>query len=128
MAGIDRRKFQRLKLAKPILATLDGESALILDIGVGGAFVEHHGRTRAGTQMSLSFRWQGGDIEFKCEVARSVVARPESGAQGAVSHTGLRFLEAAGDSAARLQDMMATFVGRLLAAQRANSAAEASTD
>jgi hypothetical protein len=123
-AGKDRRRFQRLKLAKPILGTLDGQGALILDVGVGGAFVEHYGRTRPDTRMTLTFRWQGEDIEFVCEVARTTVARPESGAQGAVSHTGLRFLEGKGDANAKLQDMMATFIGRLLAAQRANSSAE----
>jgi hypothetical protein len=123
-AGKERRRFQRLKLAKPILGTLDGQGALILDVGVGGAFVEHYGRTRADTRMTLTFRWQGEDIEFVCEVARTTVARPESGAQGAVSHTGLRFVEGKGDADAKLQDMMATFIGRLLAAQRANSSAE----
>ena len=127
-AGKDRRRFQRLKLAKPILATLDGQGALILDIGVGGAFVEHYGRTRPESRMTLIFRWQGEDIEFDCEVARTVVARPESGAQGAVSHTGLRFIEGKGNANAKLQDMMAAFIGRLLAAQRANSAAETSGD
>src|SRR6476661_802148 len=44
----DRRRFQRLKLAKPILGLIDGQSALILDIGVGGAFVEHYGAAKVG--------------------------------------------------------------------------------
>ena len=41
MVGNNRRQFERLSLAKPILALLDGQNALILDIGVSGAFVEH---------------------------------------------------------------------------------------
>jgi len=34
MVTNDRREFQRLRLAKPILAQLDSQNALILDIGV----------------------------------------------------------------------------------------------
>ena len=39
-----------------------------------------------------------------------------------VSHTGVRFVEAVGESEGRLQDLIATFVGRVLAAQKANAA------
>jgi hypothetical protein len=35
----DRREFQRLKLSKPILATMGESNALILDIGIAGAFL-----------------------------------------------------------------------------------------
>ena len=41
MVANDRREFQRLRLAKPILALMDGQSALILDIGIAGAYIEH---------------------------------------------------------------------------------------
>ncbi|MGZ8853279.1 MAG: hypothetical protein ACXW2X_07770, partial [Thermoanaerobaculia bacterium] len=41
-----------------------------------------------------------------------------------VSHSGMEFKGAVGSSAARLQDMMAVFVGRMLAAHKSNAAAE----
>src|ERR1051325_4468667 len=63
----ERRDFQRLRLAKPILALLDGQNALILDIGVAGAFVEHYGALPAGARFKLLFRWHGADVEFLCE-------------------------------------------------------------
>ena len=119
----DRREFQRLRLAKPILGLLDGHNALILDVGVGGAFVEHHGTSEPGQCFHLLFRWKSEDVEFRCEVRRSVVVRGSG--QSAVSHTGMRFIEAIGPSEARLQDMMATFVGRVLAAQKMNAAGDA---
>jgi hypothetical protein len=119
----DRREFQRLRLAKPILALLDGQNALILDVGVGGLFVEHYGTFEPKQRFRLVFRWMAEDVEYHCEVRRSVIVRGSG--DSAVSHTGARFVEAVGESEARLQDMMATFVGHVLAAQRANASGQA---
>jgi hypothetical protein len=116
--GSERRQFQRLRLGRPILALIDGESALVLDVGVAGAFVEHRGSVAPGSRFHLTFRWQGEDLDFTCEVARSQVVRPS------VSHTGVRFIDAVGNSNRRLQEMMATFVGHVLAAQRANASGD----
>lgn len=111
----DRRQFQRLKLPRPILASIDGESALLLDVGVAGAFVEHHGTLAPGEHLTLSFRWQDDELDFLCEVARTRVARP------GISHTGVRFVDSSVRSQQLLRDMMATFVQRLLDAQRLNA-------
>jgi len=124
MSESDRRGFQRLRLSKPILAVMNDRNALILDIGISGAYVEHYGELAPGAQFHLSFRWHGEDIAYLAEVARSRVVRTPGGdGQSVVSHTGFRFLKAIGESESRLQDMMATFVGRVLAAQKANAAA-----
>ncbi len=121
----DRREFQRLKLSKPILATMRGANALILDVGVAGAFLEHYGTAEHGERFDLSFRWQGEDVRFHCEVARSVVVSERGGdGKSIVSHTGVRFVEAVGQAQARLQDLIATFVGRILAAQKSNASGE----
>jgi hypothetical protein len=127
MVANDRREFQRLNLSKPILALIDGQSALMLDIGVGGAFIEHYGEMRPGHRFQLSFRWQGADVIFTAEVARSIVVRTPGGdGKSIVSHTGVRFVEAVGNSEELLQQMIGTFVGHVLAAQKANAAGDAS--
>src|SRR5262249_49477535 len=41
----------------------------------------------------------------------------------AVSHSGVEFVESFGDAERQLNDMMATFVGKMLAAQKANAGA-----
>lgn len=111
-----------MRLAKPILATIGDTNALILDVGIGGAFLEHYGAVTSGDRFPLKFRWQGEDIELLCEVRRSEVVRTPGGdGKSAVSHSGVRFVEATGDSTTRLQDLIATFVGKVLAAQRANA-------
>lgn len=121
----DRREFQRLKLAKPILAMMDSQNALILDIGMAGAYLEHYGTTEPGKTFRLTFRWQGADVEFRCEVVRtSVVRHPAGDGKSLMSHTGVHFVEVLGESTSRLQDLITTFVGRILAAQRANAAGD----
>ena len=124
MAYAHKREFQRLRLAKPIMALLDDENALILDIGIRGAFVEHYGRVPIGSRATLLFRYKAADLGFLCEVIHTDAVR--DAANSVVSHTGLRFIEAIGKSERRLTDMVATMVGRILAAQRANAAAKAS--
>jgi hypothetical protein len=110
-----------MKLAKPLMAMVDGQNALVLDIGMAGAFVEHHGEVVPGARFTLVFRWHGEDVEYVCEVAHTEVVRESVGGVSAVSHTGVRLLKAIGDSESRLEDMMATFVGRILAAQKVNA-------
>ena len=125
----DRRRFQRLHLSKPILGTARGQNALILDIGLNGAFVEHYGTATPGDRFNLSFRWQGNTVEFVCEVVRTQIVRAPGGdLEHEVSHTGVQFLEPLGDSLDRLQDMIAAFVGKVLAAQKANASGDASGD
>lgn len=123
----DRRRFQRLHLSKPILAVARGQNALILDIGLTGAFLEHYGNATPGDRFNLSFRWQAKTVEFACEVVRTMVVRTPGGdLEHDVSHTGVQFLEPVGNSVERLQDMIATFVGRVLAAQKANASGDPS--
>ena len=118
----DRREFQRLRLAKPILATMRGANALILDLGFGGAFLEHYGTATPGDSFNVAFRWQGEDVELVCEVARSNVVEERAGdGMSIVSHTGVRFTAGVGDSMSRLTDLIATSVGRILSAQKANA-------
>lgn len=114
----DRRVFQRLRLARPILGTLDNQNALILDLGVSGAFIEHYGVTTSKRSCRLKIIWQGGDIEYESQVMRTLVIKVSG--PDLVSHTGLRFIKPIGDSEERLQDLVATFVGAVLAAQKAN--------
>ncbi len=116
-----------MKLGKPLLAMMDGQSALILDVGLEGAFLEHYGAAMTGDRFTLSFRWKGAEIKFGCEVRRTNIIRAAEGSQATVSHSGVHFIETFGDSAAQLQDMIGTFVGRVLAAQKANATPEAGT-
>ena len=114
----DRRVFQRLRLARPILGTFNQQNALILDLGISGAFIEHYGVATSGLNCRLQFLWKGEPIEFAGNVARTFVVRVSG--NEVLSHTGIRFTEAVGESESRLHDLMAVFVGSILSAQKAN--------
>jgi hypothetical protein len=127
MVRDDRREFQRLKLSKPILGTMRESSAnaLVLDVGFAGAFLEHYGTVEPGDRFTLTFRWQGADVELPCEVARSTVVRDPGGdGKSTVSHTGVRFADPGEEALGHLQDLITTFVGRILTAQKANASGE----
>lgn len=118
----ERREYQRLKLSKPILATMRDANALILDVGVAGAFLEHYGTVEPGDRFQLSFRWQGEHVEFGCEAARTSVVRDATGdGTTPVSHTGVRFIQAVGDSDRLLQNLIGSFVSHILEAQKSNA-------
>src|ERR1700686_2309958 len=121
MTSTARRESQPLPPPKPILSQFGDDNALILDIGVGGALLEHHGRAESWEQRQLKFRWKGEEVDFTVEVIRSRIVRELAAMQTVTSHTGVRFLGASRAAAEHLNDMMATFVGRVLAAQRANA-------
>jgi len=101
------------------------DNALILDIGMAGALLEHYGTVQTGDRFRLTFRWQGEPIEFECEVVRTTVVR-DPGGNGIqpVSHSGVHFVAPVGDAEGRLEELMASFVRRILDAQRANAAGE----
>ncbi len=118
----ERRNFQRLHLAKPIHGRLGLEDVLILDIGVLGTLVEHQVPIEAGEPATLTFRWEDESLQLECEAVRSTIERSMSdGVARMVYHTGLRFLEAVGNSDERLRAMISSFVHRILRAQVANA-------
>lgn len=122
MAYTERRALQRLPLARPISAYLDGVSVLILDLGVLGALVEHDDQLETGQKRSLSFSWETKKVEVRCEVVRSLVKRVVAdGERKLVFHSGLRFLEAEEGSDNILRRIISAHVTRIIAAQEANA-------
>lgn len=121
VSGSDRRRFQRLSLANPAVATLGGRTALVLDLGVGGALVEHEGEIAPGSRTSLRIRWYQYEIDLTCQAVHSRLVNRSTDTRTAVSHSGLRFVDLSADTRHELQTMMATMVGRILAAQKANA-------
>ena len=122
MAAGNQRSSQRLRLAKPLLGMLGSDNVLILDIGMGGALIEHHGPLAATPPVRLLFRWKTEDVEFTATPQKSEVIRGDGAAS--ISHTEISFLAPVGNSEGALGDMMATLVGEVLAAQRLNASGD----
>jgi hypothetical protein len=121
VSGSERRRFQRLSLANPAIASLGAGAALVLDLGVGGALVEHEGEISPGGRTSLRIRWYQYEIELACQAVHSRLMNRSTETRTAVSHSGLRFVDLSPETRHDLQTMMATMVGRILAAQKANA-------
>ena len=70
--------------------------AVLLDISLGGALIEHANVVRPGTPSSLELDLGGKKIRLRCRVARSVADRIEvqsDGERELIYHTGLQFVE-----------------------------------
>lgn len=70
--------------------------AVLLNLSLGGALIEHANVVRPGTPSSLEVDLQGRRIRLRCRVARSVADRIEvqpDGERELIYHTGLQFVE-----------------------------------
>lgn len=116
----ERREFQRLNVDPPIPATLGTDPVSILEIGVLGARVQHS-TSIDGTHAELHFSYNGGEVDMKCEVVRTLPRKspyPDAGFE-----SGLRFLAAMADSGDRLREMLGDLVAAEINARRAHGSA-----
>lgn len=68
---------------------------VLINLGVGGALVEHMNPVRRETVSFLTLVLHGQELTLKCRVARSVIHRSEvqtDGKRALVYRTGLQFL------------------------------------
>lgn len=113
----ERRRFHRLELAHPLEAEFDELAVRLHEIGLVGAFIDHHAPLEPGRTGILSFAWGSDRLQFECRVVHSRGEVPE----GARYSSGLDVRSALGESAAMLRKMIAEHVARVVAAQEANA-------
>ena len=120
--GPERRKKQRVKLTRGLIARFGTIGAVILDITDAGARIEHFQRLELGRKARFRFDWQGKALELEAMVMSCRVHRFAHGDDGTtVYQSGLLFTGFADDAAARLREMVAAIVARSLAEQVANA-------
>jgi hypothetical protein len=119
----ERREFQRLDLERPIVGRFGATNILIINLGVAGALLEHHAQIAVHEQRRLSFKWGNYEIQLNGEVVRSSADRFTGSGETKtpVYRTGLRFLEAIGESDVWLRQMIAFYITRALEMQKANA-------
>ncbi|MFQ5656990.1 MAG: PilZ domain-containing protein, partial [Candidatus Methylomirabilales bacterium] len=95
--GPDRRQYARFTVGGRTKGRVTASSdALVLDISLGGAKIEHAQVVRPGTLSFLDLELQGKKVRLRCRVIRSVVHRAEvqpDGERELVYHTGLQFID-----------------------------------
>jgi hypothetical protein len=96
--GEERREFQRLHLHTPLHGTYAGAPAVILEVGVLGAGLQHD--EPLAPHGDLVFDFDGQPVTMRCEVVRTVKDH----------YSGLRFVAAVGDSGDHLRRMLGMLV------------------
>lgn len=119
----ERREYQRIRLEQPLQGRFGPTNVLILDVGLGGALLEHHANVPLGERRKLIFQWDSREISFNAELVQSKVARfaESEGKTVPVLASNLHFLDAIGDSGRVLREMIGAEVAYALDLQKANA-------
>lgn len=107
MSFEQKRNAERLPLDSPILATVNGLTATILELSAIGCKIEHHEKLSIGGVANLRFRWENETIEIRARVARMQLRSMT--AAGMVYESGLKFA----DSLAEAPDVIRYIVASL---------------
>ena len=118
----ERRKKQRIALARGIFARLGTLDVIMIDISEAGARIEHFTQLTVGRQARFRFEWQEKTMEFAATVVSCKVHRFAHEEEGAtVFQSGLFFTDYVEDAAVRIHEMVTMLVARSLAEQVANA-------
>lgn len=118
----ERRRVQRISLAQPLRATVDGKKAFILDISLSGVRVLHQDDLGPRSRPCvLRTQWDGIPLELICSVVRTTLHRAADANGRGQYHSGLAIDEALGVSAIALRRLIEHHVERALDEQKANA-------
>lgn len=118
----ERRRYGRVRLETSLAATFAGTRARVLEISIVGILVAHEGKIPAGSTHDLLVDWDGAKLDFSCRVVRSTLWRlAKAAGEKSVYHSGLKIMEAGGDSSTRLRELLAERIIRALEEQKANA-------
>ena len=107
MLNKDRRRFQRIRPAQPLSASVGSSQAYVLDASIGGVGLIHENVLPApGDIVRIEMNSEVGRITLDCEVVRTA---PHTAPQGTFGkpmfQSGLRVVAADHQSAERLRAM-----------------------
>jgi hypothetical protein len=117
-----KRRYERVKLLKPLLASVSGRRAYITDLSVAGFSVVHQESIgRIGDEPMLSFEWEGRKISVRCAIARTGVERAGTASSPTVYQSGLEISDVAQEGKNSLRELVHAYVERALDEQKANA-------
>lgn len=101
---------------------LDEHAVRVIEVSVSGMLIEHDARILPAPTRIMRMEWEGKPMEFGCVVTRSTLFQlARNPAEKSVYHSGVRILEAVGQSDKVLRDFIAERVIRALEEQKANA-------
>lgn len=118
----ERRRVQRVRLAQPLRATIDGTRAFIVDVSLRGLRVMHQEEIgRGNTTCVVRSEWDGRPLELHCSIVRTTLHRAADTSSRATYHSGLTITRAVGVSSVTLRRLIEHHVERALDEQKANA-------
>ena len=119
----ERRKYERVKLLKPVPAKVGTARVFVMELGVSGMRVAHQGALpRTGQPFKIEFEWEARRLQFECEVVHNDLHKLAKGeTEKSTYHAGVHFVSAVGESAVLLRKIVIDHVERALDEQRANA-------
>jgi hypothetical protein len=119
----ERRKYQRVVLARPLPGRLGSGRIYVLDASLIGLRIAHQGAAPpAGSPCRIEFEWEGRLVALDCEVRRNALHKlAKNPGEKSIYHAGLSITGALGDSDSALRQMVASIVARALDEQKANA-------
>jgi hypothetical protein len=118
----ERRAFGRIDLVEPLPGMLDDIPITVIEVSVSGVRVAHDTRIPPMPQRHIRFEIAGETLGFGCSIARSTLFRlARTPGEKSVYHTGIKLLDADGDSDRQLRDFIAGLIIRALEEQKANA-------
>lgn len=112
--GEDRRKYTRFVVREKSKGRVtSGDEVALVNLGLGGALIEHAHVVPPGTFSDLDLELQGNRLRLRCRAAWSVVARQKVDVDGEgimIYHTGLEFLDVSEEARQTISDHLRCMV------------------
>jgi len=124
MVDLDgRRRFERVRLLKPIQGRIGAKRVFIVDVSVNGFRVAHQDAIGGiGEQPLLMFDWEGQSIAVRCTITRTDVQRVGTAASAkSLYHSGLEITHTGHGARSTLRDLVHGYVMRALDERKANA-------
>lgn len=120
---VERRKFQRVLMVRPLAGTFAGARVYVLDASVSGLRIAHQGTVPPlGGSARLTFSFEDHYIELECQVVRNALHKlAKKDGEKSIYHAGLAITATFGQSDVAMRQMIATLVARALDEQKANA-------
>ena len=120
----ERRRYGRVQLSDdPMPALVDDVPVQVIELSVVGFRIAHESRFPPATgKHTMTLVWKDRTMRFTCEIVRSILHQiARASGEKSTYHTGVKIVEAEGDSELALRDFIAARIIRALEEQKANA-------
>ena len=119
----ERRKYQRVRLARPVVARVGAARVFLLEVSLSGVLVAHQGNIPPeGATGVVMFEWEGIAVALECRITRNTLQKMARNAtEKSVYHAAMEIIRASENAMKTLRDMISEVVARALDEQKANA-------